>query len=184
LTIGETSHSDTRSGRSSPLMRRPGSLRARARMPNWKQRHWEHRALNSQACATDSCMVQAPGTSAKVTWVSRCASNRFRLSAVAKACGASCTLTMRPRRPQPLWNAFRAHTTWWMVTPHLSTCGYQRFASAAGAPAPPRITEQEALAAFGPDIVYYATRLRGASNEKAKRELNFQPRPLEWLCRT
>lgn len=25
------------------------------------------------------------------------------------------------------------------------------------------------------------TRLRGASNGKAKRELNFQPRPLEWL---
>lgn len=58
------------------------------------------------------------------------------------------------------------------------------FASAAGAPAPPRITEQEALATFGPDIVYYATRLRGASNEKAKRELNFRPRPLEWLRRT
>jgi 2-alkyl-3-oxoalkanoate reductase len=55
------------------------------------------------------------------------------------------------------------------------------FARAAGAPAPPQITEEEALAAFGPDTVYYATRLRGASNEKAKRELNFQPRPLEWL---
>jgi nucleoside-diphosphate-sugar epimerase len=55
------------------------------------------------------------------------------------------------------------------------------FARAAGAPEPPQITEEEALAAFGPDTVYYATRLRGASNEKAKRELNFQPRPLEWL---
>jgi nucleoside-diphosphate-sugar epimerase len=55
------------------------------------------------------------------------------------------------------------------------------FARAVGAPAPPQITEEEALAAFGPDTVYYATRLRGASNEKAKRELNFQPRPLEWL---
>jgi nucleoside-diphosphate-sugar epimerase len=55
------------------------------------------------------------------------------------------------------------------------------FARAVGAPAPSRITEQEALAAFGPDAVYYATRLRGASNEKAKRELNFRPRPLEWL---
>jgi len=33
--------------------------------------------------------------------------------------------------------------------------------------------QEEALAAFGPDTVYYATRLRGASNEKAKRELNF-----------
>ena len=55
------------------------------------------------------------------------------------------------------------------------------FARAVGAPMPPRITQEEALAAFGPDTVYYATRLRGASNEKAKRELNFQPRPLEWL---
>ena len=55
------------------------------------------------------------------------------------------------------------------------------FARMSGAPAPPRITEEEALAAFGPDSVYYATQLRGASNEKAKRELNFQPRPLEWL---
>jgi len=55
------------------------------------------------------------------------------------------------------------------------------FARAVGAPAPPQITEDKALAEFGPDTVYYAMRLRGASNEKAKRELNFQPRPLEWL---
>ena len=55
------------------------------------------------------------------------------------------------------------------------------FARVVGAPAPPQITEEEALTAFGPDAVYYATRLRGASNEKAKRELNFRPRPLEWL---
>ena len=55
------------------------------------------------------------------------------------------------------------------------------FARAVGAPAPSRITEEEALAAFGRDTVYYATRLRGASNEMAKRELNFQPRPLEWM---
>lgn len=55
------------------------------------------------------------------------------------------------------------------------------FARAVGAPAPSRVAEEEALAAFGPDTVYYATRLRGASNEKAKREFNFQPRPLEWF---
>jgi 2-alkyl-3-oxoalkanoate reductase len=54
------------------------------------------------------------------------------------------------------------------------------FARAVNAPAPLGITEEEAVAAFGPDTVYYATRLRGASNEKAKHELNFQPRPLEW----
>src|SRR5262245_17554714 len=55
------------------------------------------------------------------------------------------------------------------------------FARAAGAPAPPRISEEEALRASGPDAVYYATRLRGASNEKARHEINFRPRPLEWL---
>jgi nucleoside-diphosphate-sugar epimerase len=58
------------------------------------------------------------------------------------------------------------------------------FARAAGAPAPPQMTEEEALGTLGPDAVYYATRLRGASNEKAKRELNFQPRSLEWLSPT
>ncbi len=55
------------------------------------------------------------------------------------------------------------------------------FARACGAPQPPQITEQQALATSGADSVYYATRLRGASNEKAKRELNFRPRRLEWL---
>jgi 2-alkyl-3-oxoalkanoate reductase len=55
------------------------------------------------------------------------------------------------------------------------------FARAVGAPAPPHMTEEEALGAFGPDSIYYATRLRGASNEKSKRQLDFAPRPLEWL---
>jgi 2-alkyl-3-oxoalkanoate reductase len=55
------------------------------------------------------------------------------------------------------------------------------FARAVGAPAPPRVSEEEALRASGPDAVYYATRLRGALNEKAGRELAFRPRPLEWI---
>jgi nucleoside-diphosphate-sugar epimerase len=55
------------------------------------------------------------------------------------------------------------------------------FARAAGAPAPPRISEDEALRTSSSDAVYYATRLRGASNEKAVRELEFRPRPLEWI---
>jgi nucleoside-diphosphate-sugar epimerase len=55
------------------------------------------------------------------------------------------------------------------------------FARAAGAAAPLRVSEEEALRASGPDAVYYATRLRGASNEKAARELEFHPRPLEWI---
>jgi nucleoside-diphosphate-sugar epimerase len=55
------------------------------------------------------------------------------------------------------------------------------FARAVGAAAPPRVSEEEALRASGPDAVYYATRLRGASHEKARRELEFRPRPLEWI---
>lgn len=54
------------------------------------------------------------------------------------------------------------------------------FARTAEAHAPPRLSEEEALRALGPDAVYYATKLRGATNEKAQRELGFRPRPLEW----
>ena len=56
------------------------------------------------------------------------------------------------------------------------------FARYCGALEPPHVSEQGALQAAGLDAVYYATRLRGASNAKAKRELGFCPRPLEWLA--
>jgi nucleoside-diphosphate-sugar epimerase len=55
------------------------------------------------------------------------------------------------------------------------------FAACMGAPEPARVSEKEALHSAGPDSVYYATRLRGAWNKKAKRELGFAPRRLEWL---
>lgn len=55
------------------------------------------------------------------------------------------------------------------------------FARACGAPEPLQISEQEAAATLGADSADYAMRLRGASNEKARQELNFRPRPLEWL---
>ena len=55
------------------------------------------------------------------------------------------------------------------------------FARWVGAPPPPRVTEREALDRRGEDAVYYGTRLRGASNAKAKTALNFAPRPREWL---
>ena len=55
------------------------------------------------------------------------------------------------------------------------------FARAVGAPPPPVVSEQEARAAAGEDAVYYGTRLRGASNAKAKRAFGFTPRRLEWL---
>ena len=56
------------------------------------------------------------------------------------------------------------------------------FARYCGALDPPHVSELQALQAAGPDAVYYATRLRGASNAKAKCELGFRPRPLQWLA--
>lgn len=55
------------------------------------------------------------------------------------------------------------------------------FARWLKAPPPPRVSVDEALKAAGADAVYYGTRMRGVSNAKAKRELNFQPRPLDWI---
>lgn len=55
------------------------------------------------------------------------------------------------------------------------------YANWLGAPPPLRVSDEEALRSRGPEFVYYATRLRGASNAKARRELGFRPRPLEWL---
>lgn len=55
------------------------------------------------------------------------------------------------------------------------------FAASVGAPEPQHINEREALEQAGLDAVYYATQLRGASNAKAKRDLAFAPRRLEWL---
>jgi nucleoside-diphosphate-sugar epimerase len=56
-----------------------------------------------------------------------------------------------------------------------------KFAAFVGAPAPPHISEEQALKAAGEDAVYYQTKLRGCSNAKAKRMLGFKPRRLEWL---
>ncbi len=55
------------------------------------------------------------------------------------------------------------------------------FANYLGAPPPPNITEEEGLKIRGPDAVYYATKLRAASNTKAKQEFDFKPRAFEWL---
>jgi nucleoside-diphosphate-sugar epimerase len=56
-----------------------------------------------------------------------------------------------------------------------------KFANFVGAPPPPFTTAEQARETAGEDAVYYQTRLSGASNAKAKRELNFSPRRREWL---
>jgi 2-alkyl-3-oxoalkanoate reductase len=59
------------------------------------------------------------------------------------------------------------------------------FAQWLKAPPPPQISVKDALKRDGgADAVYYGTRMRGVSNAKAKRDLHFQPRPLEWIVDT
>lgn len=58
------------------------------------------------------------------------------------------------------------------------------FARFLDAPPPPRISVEDALINGGADAVYYGTRIRGVANAKAKRELGFQPRRLEWIIET
>ncbi|NJR59845.1 MAG: NAD(P)-dependent oxidoreductase [Cyanobacteria bacterium CRU_2_1] len=56
------------------------------------------------------------------------------------------------------------------------------YAQWLNAPPPPIVSVEAALEVAGADAVYYGTQLRGASNTKAKRELGFQPRLLEWIA--
>jgi nucleoside-diphosphate-sugar epimerase len=56
------------------------------------------------------------------------------------------------------------------------------FANFVGAPVPPSMNEAAVRAIAGEDAVYYATKLSGASNEKAKRAFGWKPRRLEWLA--
>jgi nucleoside-diphosphate-sugar epimerase len=56
------------------------------------------------------------------------------------------------------------------------------FARWLDAPPPPQVAVEDVLKEDGgADAVYYGTQMRGVSNAKAKRELNFQPRRLEWI---
>lgn len=77
---------------------------------------------------------------------------------------------LQPRRSNPLPAPTTSLTTTRASSPWLPA-----FAPACGAPEPLRITEQEAPAASGADSVYCAMRLRGASNAKPRRTLNFVP---------
>ena len=55
------------------------------------------------------------------------------------------------------------------------------FCRFVGAPAPERVSVEDARGTAGEDAVYYQTKLRGASNAKAKKALGFRLRLLEWL---
>jgi nucleoside-diphosphate-sugar epimerase len=67
------------------------------------------------------------------------------------------------------------------VDPSAVNVAPPAFARSVGASPPTQITEEQARAAAGEDAIYYGTKLRGASNAKAKKALGFTPRRLEWL---
>lgn len=54
------------------------------------------------------------------------------------------------------------------------------FARWVSAPAPTRVSAENALRVAGEEAVYYHTGLTGASNHAAKEKLGFTPRPLLW----
>jgi len=58
------------------------------------------------------------------------------------------------------------------------------FARWLKAPSPAQVSVEDVLRTNGADAVHYGTQMRGMSNAKAKRELTFQPRPLEWVVDT
>ncbi|HEY2819985.1 MAG TPA: NAD(P)-dependent oxidoreductase [Candidatus Acidoferrum sp.] len=71
-----------------------------------------------------------------------------------------------------------------VVDDEASTVGdwLPRFAKFVGAAAPPVMSVEEVRRIAGEDAVYYQTRLSGASNAKARRELGFAPRRREWVA--
>jgi nucleoside-diphosphate-sugar epimerase len=162
-----------------PLMRRQRSPPARVATPNSKPRHWPHSAFVGLRYG----FFYGPGTwfhndgdigeQVRQQRVPVIGDGQGVWSWVHVEDAAAATAMALECRPG-VYNIVDADPTPQRVW-------LPAFARAVNAPAPFAITEEEALTAFGPDTVYYATRLRGASNEKGKRELNFQARPLEWL---
>jgi nucleoside-diphosphate-sugar epimerase len=66
-------------------------------------------------------------------------------------------------------------------TPLKQNIWLPAYAQWLGAAPPLQVSVETILQTQGADPVYYATQLRGASNTKAKRELGFQSRSIEWL---
>src|SRR6516165_10379736 len=168
--------SRTSRSRSSPTRPRESSP-ALAPTSNWKSAHQRYRESSSSRYVTDSSTGPEPGTRAKAILAISCGASRFRLSARAKASTVDDAAGATAAALECVPGAYNIVDG----NPSLQHVWLAAFARAAGAPSPPRVSEEEALRALGPDAVYYATRLRGASNEKARRELGFRPRPLEWI---
>jgi len=124
------------------------------------------------------------GSCPTVIWESRCVGGKYPSSAPARESRSGYTLMMLPRLPSGPWTVRLAPTTSSMTVPASSACGSQHLLAIAEPPSHRTSLNRKPCRPRGADAVYYATRLRGASNAKAKRELGFRPRPLAGLFDT
>lgn len=139
------------------------------------------RTWKEQRYATGSSMAPTRGTTGMAPPLMTCASNRCRSSDAAKASGRgfisrtpALATVAALTAPGGVYNIVDDDPS----PVHVWLPAFARF---LGAPAPPHVTEEQARATVGEEPIYYQTRLRGASNRKAKQILNFRPRRLEWL---
>jgi hypothetical protein len=154
-----------------PSRRRLGSQPARERTPNWSRQRCTARVWNVLLSATDSFTAQVLGTPAKVIWASSL--RQRQVPVIGAGQGVWSFVDIEDAAAATVAALECAPGAYNVVDgdPVPQRVWLPAFARIAGAPEPPLVTEEAALATFGGDTVYYATRLRGASNEKANRLL-------------
>ena len=149
--------------------------------PSWRRGCWTRKRSRASSCGTGSSTGRAPGTTRTGRRPIRCGGSEVPIIGDGEgvwswvhiddaAVATADALTIPPGVYHVVDDDPSPVSTW-----------LPAFARGVGAPPPPRVTVEQALAAAGEDAVYYGTRLRGASNAKAKRVFGFRPRRLEWL---
>ncbi len=79
------------------------------------------------------------------------------------------TSVTKDREPAQVYGSRLIELAWTIIL--IVVVLFLATARSMGAPDPSHLSQQDALQKAGADAVYYATRLRGASNELAKRKL-------------
>ena len=124
---------------------------------------------------------RAPGTTRRGQAPTRPAGRRSPSSETAGASGHGSRSRTPRSRLQTSSRRLPACTTSSMTTHRQSPSGCRRSPDSSVPRLRHGITEDQARASTGEDAVYYGTKLRGASNQKAKKTFGFKPRRLEWL---
>jgi len=163
---------------------RPRSQPTFGHILNLKIAHSARRVWKESLFVMDSFTGPVHGSGQTGTQLIRCWNSGIQLRARDREFGLGCTLRTRRRPPSPRFECPAGVYNVVDDDPSVMSVWLPAFAASVGAPEQQHISEREALEQAGPDAVYYATQLRGASNAKARRDLAFAPRRLEWLART